>query len=178
MSRARSGLRSVSVLLLSATAFALAACGGDDGGSTGTGGSGGGDDQEAISAVVIGYAKAFADGDTEKACGYLSKSGLASVEAAAKQLHQDGCADVLAEATGSIDAEAKKSLESMRVTSVDVDGDTATVQTQVDSTGGDHTTSANVVKEDGEWKIAADSPGDGTVTANRATVTQGTITAP
>jgi hypothetical protein len=185
MSRARSVLRPTSLLLLSSTTFALAACGSDSGSGSGTGTAGGsatgGDDREAITKVVVGYAKAFADGDTAKACGYLSKGGLASVEEAAQQLGKDGCTDVLAEAAKSIDADARKSLDSIRVTSVDVSGDKAVVKTAVDSSAGATTTPANVVKEDGEWKIAADSPG-GTATAQRATVTQptmpSTITAP
>jgi hypothetical protein len=181
MPRTRTVLRPLSLLLLTSASLALAACGGDDGGG-GTGTSGatasGGDDRDAITAVVTGYAQAFSDGDTEKACGYLSKSGLEQVEAAAKQLDEDGCAGVLAEAADQLGDDAKQTLGTLQVTDVKVDGDRATVTTAVPGYDNQESDPATLVKEDGAWKIAADVADSDTETATAATVTAQTVTTP
>jgi ketosteroid isomerase-like protein len=170
----------LSLVLASSTALALAACGSDDGGSgSSTAGASGADDREAISATVTGYAKAFAGGDVEKACGYLSQAGRKQVEAAADQLHKDGCAGVLEAAADELGDEASKTLGSLRVTSYDIRGDHATITTSTDGQKGGNETST-LVKEDGEWKIAPDKPAARataqTVTAPRPTAQ--TVTAP
>jgi ketosteroid isomerase-like protein len=158
--------RKLMLAVLALSAIAVGGCGGDD---SGGGGGGGGDDESQVRDVVTSYAGAVADGDGDKACGYLSDSALAQIEKAAEGLKVDGCAGVLEKATeGASDDDIDK-VKNMEVTSVKITGDRATAETEVE---GEDNSPAMLVKEDGEWKIAPDeSP---TATAERpsaATVT-------
>jgi hypothetical protein len=156
------------VLMATCAAVALAACGGDDGDSATATSSSGGDDREAVTAVITGYTDAFADGDFEKACDLLTDDSREQIEEAAKELDAEGCPDALEKATGSLDDKARESLRGITVTSVQIDGDRATVRTKLGGTG-EEADPALVVKEDGEWRLA---PADG------AQDSTGTVTTP
>ena len=156
--------RRLSVALLSIAALAAAGCGGDDSG-------GGGDDESQVREVVTSYTAAIADGDGDKACGYLSENARAEVDKAAQTLKADGCAGVLEKAAeGATDAEVEK-VKNIEVTSVKITGDRATAQTKVEGESG---TPAILIKEDGDWKIAPDE----SKTATAETPTAATVTAP
>lgn len=156
--------RTLSLALLATAALGVAGCGGDDSG-------GGGDDEAQVRDLVTNYAAAIADSDGDKACGYLTNDARAQVEAAGKALDVDGdCGAVMDKATEEASDEDRKELEDIEVTSVEVNGDRAVVQV---TSGGETGDPSTVVKEDGEWRIAANED-PGTATAERpkaATVT-------
>jgi ketosteroid isomerase-like protein len=160
--------RTLSLALLATAALGVAGCGGDD--------SGGGDDEAQVREVVSDYAAAIADSDGDKACGYLTNDARTQVEAAGKALDVDGgCAEVMEKATAQASDDERKQLENIEITSVEINGDRAVVQVTADGEKGDPST---MVKEDGEWRIAADRE-PGTATAERpsaATVTLSSTT--
>jgi len=165
-------MRPLSIVLVTSTAMALSACGGDDNGSgTGTSGSGG-DDREAVTAVVTGYTDAFADGDFDKACDYLTDDARQQIEKAGEAIDADGCSDALDKVTESLDDKTRDALRKLEVTGVQIDGDRATVQSRIPGSG-EQTDPATLVREDGEWHIAPTATGSG-----GATATVGTVTAP
>ncbi len=90
--------------------------------------------------------KAAADQDFDKFCDSLSKKALEQAGGDA-----DACAKLLESAGGDEIAEdAKKDFE---IKEVEVDGDKATVTTQ---TEGKDEEKAQLIKEDGDWKIEPD----------------------
>ncbi|UGS36495.1 nuclear transport factor 2 family protein [Capillimicrobium parvum] len=169
-------LRPLSLLVVTSTALALSACGGDDGGGGGTGtgsassSAAGGDDREAITALVTDYTNAFADGDYDKACDFLTDDARQEIEKAAEQLDADGCTEALQKATDGLDDKTKETLRGLQVTSIELDGDRAVVRTKLKDSS-EQTEPATVVKEDGEWRIA---PTTG-VQARTATVPTATV---
>lgn len=164
--------RPLSLLFVTSAAVALSACGGDDGGGSTTGGaSSGGEDREQITSLVTDYTNAFADGDFDKACDYLTDEARKEIERAAEQVDANGCADALDKVTEGLDDKTKDSLRGIRVTSIEIDGDRAVVKTKVTGTG-EQTDPATVVREDGEWRIAPTSQ------QQVATATAPTVTTP
>jgi hypothetical protein len=157
--------RTLSVIVLSFAALAAAGCGGDS--------SGGGDDESQVKDALTSYAKAVADQDGDKACGYLSKSALAQIQAAEKTAGTKNCADTLEAATKDASSADLKKLGDVEITSVKISGDTASAETKI---AGEPSTTAELVKEDGDWKVALEGTDGGTATAN--TVEQATATAP
>jgi hypothetical protein len=153
--------RTLSIALLSAAALAVGGCGGDDSG----GGGGGGDDESQIRNVITSYAAAVADRDGDKACGYLTDTARQQIEAVADSLDADGCAGVMEKLTEQASSDDRDQLKDIKVTSVKIDGDRATVQVEAAGEKGDPST---VVKQDGDWKIDADM-GGGTATAEKPT---------
>ncbi len=144
--------RKLSLAVLALAALAASGCGSDDSG----GGGGGGDGEAQIRDVVTGYASAVADGDGDKACGYLSQAARDRIEQAADTVDASGCPGVIEKVTDTASADDRDKLGALEVTSVTVSGDTATAQTHVE---GDKTDPAKLVKEDGAWKIDIDTGG-------------------
>jgi hypothetical protein len=155
-------VRTLSLALLTAAAVGVAGCGGDDSG---------GDDEAQIKDVVTSYAAAIADKDGDKACGFLTDSAREQVEKAGEALKADGCADVMEKVTEEASDDDRDQLKDIEVTSVKIDGDRAVVQVKAAGETGDPST---LVKEDGDWKIAADQDPATAATVERpeaATVT-------
>jgi hypothetical protein len=154
--------RTFSIALLAALAMGVAACGGDDSG-------GGGDDESQIRDVVSNYAVAIADKDGDTACGFLTASARKQVESAGEAIDANGCGEVMEKVTEEASDDERDQLKDLEVTSVKIDGDRATVQVKAGGETGDPST---LVKEDGEWKIAADEGGTATAESpSAATVT-------
>jgi len=132
-------LAGVRVLVVAAALFALAGCGSSD------------SDDDKIDEALTGYFAALADDDGETACDYLSPSGRQELVQVAKtslpQLRNIKCPELVG-AMGKNYGEAEKSeLRSAEVTSIEVDGDSATAVVKganIDPT---------LVKSDGEWLI-------------------------
>jgi hypothetical protein len=161
--------RTLSIALLAIAAMGVAGCGGDDSG-------GGGDDESQIRDVVSNYAVAIADKDGDTACGFLTESARKAVESAGEALDANGCAEVMEKATAEASDDERDQLKDIEVTSVKIDGDRATVQVKAAGETGDPST---LVKEDGEWRIAANE--GGTATAESPTVSTpsaATVTSP
>jgi hypothetical protein len=160
--------RTLSIAVLSAAALAAGGCGGDSGG----GGGGGGDDESQIRDVITSYASAVADRDGDKACGYLTDTARKQIEAIADSIDAEGCAGVMEKLTEQASKDDRDQLKDLKVTSVKVEGDRATVQVEAAGEKGDPST---VVKQDGDWKIDAQM-GGGTATAEKPTAA--TVTRP
>lgn len=92
--------------------------------------------------AVTGFADAVAEGDYDAACNYLS----AEIQAAAED--EGGCSEGLEVALTDEDVSQAESLEAEVIEETD---DTATVES---STEGEAPEEVELVKEDGEWKIA------------------------
>lgn len=109
-------------------------------------------DEDAVKTAVRDYFAAFAEADGQRACDFLSaaaKRDLANY--AAEQLPEVGsvqCAEVTEQVVELTDEDALKRLEDVEVTSVEIDGDTATAEIV------GATQTANLEKIDGDWKIA------------------------
>jgi len=126
----------VSAILVALT---LSACGG------------GSDDSGEVSDTVTSYLSALADGDGQKACDQLSSSEAAQIFQEATtvlpELRATGCADALSKLSESLGGE-RKALESVEVTNVKVNGDSATAEV----VGG--TTTVHLTKTDDTWLIS------------------------
>ena len=161
-------LRTLSLALLATAALGVSACGGDDSG-------GSGDDEAQVRSVVTDYAAAVGDRDGDKACGFLTESARKQVEAAAEALDANGCAEVLEKVTENVSDDERDKLNDIEVSSVEIDGDRAVVKVKVDGEDGAPST---LVKEDGDWRIAADDTGGTATAATAATVERPTMTTP
>ena len=168
-------------LLLALTLIAgLAACGDDDdkGASTtettestaanppttpgtpttpttpGTPATPGGPDEAQIRKTLDEYTTAFVGGDGEATCALLTDAARAQLEqAAAGKGAGEDCVSIITAAAKTIPAEQKQQLENINITTVKVDGDTATVEIE----GG--TGAGKLEKVDGRWLIAGDVGG-------------------
>ena len=107
----------------------------------------------------------MADRDGDKACGYLTDTARKQIEAIADSLDADGCPGVMEKLTEQASADDRNQLKDIKVTSVKIDGDRATVQVEAAGEKGDPST---VVKQGGDWKIDAQM-GGGTATAEKPT---------
>lgn len=159
--------RKLCLAVLSIAALAAAGCGGDDSGGGG-GGGGGGDDESQIRDVVTSYAKAVADRDGDQACGYLTDAARKQLEAVGPAIGANGCPDIMVKVTESASDKEREQLGDLKVTSVEVDGDHATVEVEAAGRKGDPST---LIKQDGTWKIEPTSGGGTATAATAATVT-------
>ncbi|MGI9019812.1 MAG: nuclear transport factor 2 family protein [Solirubrobacterales bacterium] len=146
----------VPALALCAAAL-LAGCGGDD--EEGTGSAT--DDEAAVLEAVETFYAAALDGDGETACGLLTDDAVAEVEEGATGLAEDQVCVELVETLGDLlGEEAKELAEQNEPEVIQVEGDAATVATtsfNQESAGGEVATEEielDLVKDDGEWKIA------------------------
>jgi uncharacterized glyoxalase superfamily protein PhnB len=154
----------VLTLGLVAVMVAVVGCGGSEGGTTTT------SDQGHVTRVLTAYYAAQADGDANKACGYLTRARqvelLRLVQGLPTKDHLNSCADALA---FILDAPGGRLLvRNVEINGVKVSGGSA--KATADSTAANgRTTSATyykLTKTDGVWKIAAGS-GSTTITPTK-----------
>lgn len=135
------------VALVAATAW-LAACGGDGGGGdqAGSGAPAPVDDETAVREVVESYFSALANGSYEEACGYLSEEALQQI----KEFPGAGggeCEESLSATFSTLPDSELEKLRNPQLGSVEVSGDTATVQTPAQP--------VPMIRTDDGWKIAS-----------------------
>jgi hypothetical protein len=132
--------------------IALAGCGGDDKDSD-SGSDRGYDPAGEVRSVLNDYFAALADGDGEKACGFLSEDGRKKIEDAG----QGECAALVE--TG-VEQTGKDPYKDVKLSSIEVTDDTATTHYSIEVEGQTVEADQSLVKEDGEWKLeAADTAG-------------------
>lgn len=139
------------------TAALVAGCGGDDEEGSGSGT----DDEAAVLEAVETFYAATLDGDGETSCGLMTDDAVAEVEEGATGLAEgQGCVE-LVETLGDLLGEEAKELAAQNEPKViQVEGDAATVATtsfNQEDVGGEVATEEielDLVKDDGEWKIA------------------------
>jgi hypothetical protein len=158
--------RTLSAVVLSFAALAAAGCGGS---------GGGGDDESQVKDALTNYTKAVADRDGDKACGLLTKDARTQIETLAKTMGTKNCADTLESVTKGASSSDLDKLGDIEITTVTVDGDKATAKAKI---AGEPETTANLIKEDGDWKVAPDGSGSGGGTATAQSPTVATVTAP
>jgi hypothetical protein len=128
--------RVLAVLCAAGMAFGVAACGDD---------SGSGDSP---SDVALNFYKALADKDSGKACDYLSDKAAKSAEGAG------GCEKALDATIKETKPALLEAFGSLEASNEKIDGDKATVTLTPTARG--YTSGhqeANLVKQDGDWKI-------------------------
>lgn len=124
------------VLCTLAAAVAVAGCGGSS-------------DKDNIQTTVKNYFNAVADGDGSKACDQLSKSTKASAGG-------NNCASALTAASKQANiSRLKSTLKQAKVGSVKVSGSSATAVITLKGAS----TSVQLVKENGSWKLQAGASG-------------------
>jgi len=116
--------------LLVATAVALAACGGES-------------EEEQIEGVVASFAAAVEEQDPGKFCDTVVGQRISEGERC-----EDQVTDEQLGALGDI--------ESIEVTDIEVDGDSATAQVTATVGGEEMTDEADFRKVDGDWKLSLD----------------------
>lgn len=123
-------LRPLVSTLLVTTAVALSACGG-------------GSDEEQIEAVVADFADAVEEKDAAKLCDTVVTEQIPEGEDCEEQ--------VSAEEFGSIG-----DVESIEVTDIEVDGNSATANVTATVGGEEMPDEASFTKSDGDWKLNLD----------------------
>ncbi len=134
--------------LAAVVALAAGGCGGSDGG-------GAGKDEEQIRTAVTDYVQAFVDKDASAACALLTeqaKQRLAQQAGAAG----GSCEKTLGQVVKTfVNPQTAKQLRKIKVDTVKVNGDTATVDTTPDFGGQSKPT--EMKKVDGKWLVNGDA---------------------
>lgn len=110
---------------------------------------GGGSDEDDVRSASEDFVSAFKDENWEEVCSLMTEKSRAQLEQAGEALDaKGGCADVWEKAKKFLPPETEKQLDNFEIDTVKVNGDTATVTT-TDAKG----SPAQLIKEDGEWRI-------------------------
>jgi SnoaL-like domain len=126
--------RAASLAMVAACALAGAGCGESD--------------EEQVEDTVKAYMSAVADGDGEEACEQLTERGRREIaEGLTEVTGGEGCAGAFESLHARAGERALRRLRNAEVTSVTVDGDTATLRIE------DAPHPPKLRKIDGEWKI-------------------------
>jgi hypothetical protein len=145
--RARILLSGLAVLAL---AQAASGCGGGGGPKT---------DADAVAQVLKDAAKAAADGDGDKACGYLTPDAQrqAVLQTGAGVLGDTDCSQAVKRAQLFLSRLDKKQIKSMQPTHIQINGGVAnaTMATTAGTAPGQGiSVQLNLQKVDGDWKIS------------------------
>jgi hypothetical protein len=109
------------------------------------------DEQRAIKAAVREYVSAFAAGDGDKACGYLTDGAKQAVVSAAGKVGASSCPAAFEQTLNLGGTKVKAVAARIRVRKIDLNGDGARVTLR--AAGLDSV--ADLQKVDGKWKIAS-----------------------
>jgi hypothetical protein len=127
--------RLLAVLCATGLAFGVAACGG--GGSS-----------DSPSDVALNFYKALADKDAGKACGYVSDSAKKTADSAG------GCEKALDTVIARTKPALLAAFGTLEASNEKITGDTATVTLTPTARGYTNgKQEANLVKQDGDWKL-------------------------
>jgi hypothetical protein len=110
-----------------------------------------GSDREQVEAAATGYMEAFADGDGDEACRYLTER---TQQDAATIADARSCPDAIEKFHELLDDQQREKLRDLRVGRIRIDGTHA----KVTFAGADTITFENV---EGGWKVAAFAAGGG-----------------
>jgi len=126
------------VLLLTAVAaLALVACGGSD--------------EDKIRDTYSSYSKALADGETEKACEYLTPQAVNRL----KSLGAKSCPAALKQGFAALNRKQRSAFKKVKITNVTVTGEKATITLEFPKNSGIPTAPQALSKVDGDWKLEA-----------------------
>ena len=116
------------------------------------GGGGPKSDADAVSQVLRDAAKAVADGDGEKACGYLTPDAQrqAQLQVGAGALGTSDCATLVKRGTAFLTPLDRKQIESLEPTGVQVNGTSASATLAGQGTS----MQLNLQKTDDGWKVS------------------------
>jgi hypothetical protein len=133
--------RQRSRLAVIASVLLLAGCGGTDKKVP---------DPEAASAAVTGFSKAFGAGKADVACGLLTKDAqVAFLRRVQALIRTTDCATALKKVHDEAGADVTQAFETATVTNVHVVGATGLATL----TASGHSTTVNLAKQNGAWKL-------------------------
>ena len=112
------------------------------------GACGGGSDKEDAEQTVRDIASATSDSDGDKFCGLVTDEFLEQTTGAKGDKAKDACKK-------QIDSLKNADLKVNKITKTEVDGDTATVTAELESSGQKRPQVFKLKKEDGDYKLAS-----------------------
>lgn len=113
------------------------------------GACGGGSDEEDVRAASEDFVSAFKGENWDEVCSLMTEKSKAQLEQASEALDaKGGCPGVWEKAAKFLPPETEQQLDNFEVDTVKVNGDKATVST-TDASG----EPAQLIKEDGEWRV-------------------------
>ena len=112
------------------------------------GACGGGSDKEDAEQTVRDIAEATTDSDGDKFCGLVTDEFLEQTTGAKGDKAKDACKD-------QIDSLKNAELKVTKITKTTVDGDNATVEAELESSGQKRPQVFKLKKEDGDFKLAS-----------------------
>lgn len=121
---------------------AAAACGGSSA-----------SDEEQIQDAVSGFYTAFAAGDGEKACSYMSENSKDALLKSTKALNVKSCEEGIKAAAGFLPTKLRDQIKKIEATDIKIDGDKATANAKPSV----NNAKILFVKEDGDWKLDTDT---------------------
>jgi hypothetical protein len=131
-------MRRALLMLLTAAAFTLGACGGDD--------------EDDVEQTVRDFVSASSEPDPETFCGEIvTQEFLEQATGATGDRAEGECRRQLEDTAG-----VKAELVEIRRT--EIDGERASVRALIRSQGREHTQVLRLEKEDGRWKLAGGGP--------------------
>jgi hypothetical protein len=111
-------------------------------------------EEDDVKSTAKNFTSAFLDKDYGKACSLMTSETRSRLASAAKSIGKKGCEGTLESAARLLNARSRKRLESYKVESVKIKGDSATAK---DNNG----QSQRLRKEDGNWRIDTSSTRSG-----------------
>lgn len=116
-------------------------------------GGGGGQrvpDEDAASAAVLGFSKAFGAGKGEEACDLLTDDARAAfLKRVQTLITTDDCATAMTKVHDEAGDDVNEAFQSATVSNVEVNGGSASVTL----TASGHSTTVGLADQDGEWRL-------------------------